>query len=223
MGYKTELERKEYSISRLKEMNIDYLENLPCTYEAKGLKMKDAKTILKRIIANVLTIQIAFQRMNASEDISDVVDYFVRIMDQYGVKNDLTELEENVIKRNVSEQELINLTWQYESCFILMWVLGIIDNLPFPSDACDVEQIIKPIAESNTFEEVLSKCKVRDIEEILDELDIEYRYHWVCVEKRCFDPNAKIGNLNSEVIYERRRALEWLFCDEDWNDISLDT
>lgn len=223
MSYKTELERKEYSISRLKQMDIDYLDSLPCTYEAKMVQMKDNKTILKRVIANILTIQIAFQRMDESEDISDVVDYFVRVMDQYGVKNYLTELEESVVKGNVSKQELINLTWQYESCYVLMWVLGIIDNLPFPSEACDVEQIIKPIAESNTFEEVLSKCKVRDIEEILDELDIEYRYHWACVDKRACNPDTEIGNLNSEIVYERRRALEWLFVNEDWNDISLDT
>ena len=221
--YKTQLERKEYSISRLKKLGIDYLESLPCTYEAQLVKMKDCKTILKRVIANILAIEVAFLRVHSSDDSDEAINYFTNLMKQYGVENDLTEFEKNIIKGNASKQDLINLTWQYESSYVLLWVLGLIDNLPFPSEACDVDQIVRPIAECSTFQEVLNKCELRDIEEILDELDIEYRYHWACVEKRCCNANAEIGNLNSEVVYERRRALEWLFVNEDWNDISLDT
>ncbi|MCI8654866.1 MAG: DUF4272 domain-containing protein [Clostridia bacterium] len=37
-------------------------------------------------------------------------------------------------------------------------------------------------------------------------------------------PETNIGNLNPEVVLERRRGLEWLISKEyDWNNISLDT
>lgn len=54
-------------------------------------------------------------------------------------------------------------------------------------------------------------------------LDLYYRYHRVCVEKR-IHPETAIGELNPNVVFERRRGLEWLIDDTmDWNDISLNT
>lgn len=54
-------------------------------------------------------------------------------------------------------------------------------------------------------------------------LDLYFRYDWACVEKRV-KPETSIGNLNSSVVTERRRGLEWLISEEqDWYDISLDT
>ena len=54
-------------------------------------------------------------------------------------------------------------------------------------------------------------------------LDLYYRYHWACVQKR-MDSKTSIQQLNSEVVMEIRRELEWLISEkEDWNKISLDT
>ena len=64
---------------------------------------------------------------------------------------------------------------------------------------------------------------LRNIEKILDMTDLFYCYHWACEEKR-IRPETSTGKLNSEVVAERRRGLEWLVSDEkDWNQISLDT
>ena len=54
-------------------------------------------------------------------------------------------------------------------------------------------------------------------------LDLFYRYDWACTEKR-LNPDTPIGNLNPEVVVERRRGLEWLISEEDdWFDIPLNT
>ena len=42
--------------------------------------------------------------------------------------------------------------------------------------------------------------------DILDMLDLFYRYHWACVEKR-IKSDTNISDLNPEVVYERRRGL----------------
>lgn len=66
-------------------------------------------------------------------------------------------------------------------------------------------------------------CKLRSVEEILDMLDLYYRYHWACVEKRV-RPETNIGKLNPEVVMERRKGLEWLINEiNEWDEISLDT
>ena len=42
--------------------------------------------------------------------------------------------------------------------------------------------------------------------------------------KKRINPDTPIGNLNPEVVVERRRGLEWLISEEsDWYNISLDT
>jgi hypothetical protein len=55
-------------------------------------------------------------------------------------------------------------------------------------------------------------------------LDLYYRYHWAVVQHEYSDSSCPVGDLNGDVVFERRRGLEWLVCDtEDWFDISLDT
>lgn len=64
---------------------------------------------------------------------------------------------------------------------------------------------------------------MRPTSEIMDMLDLYYNYHWACVDRR-INPETKCGELDEEVVMERRKALEWLVCkDKDWDSISLDT
>ena len=70
---------------------------------------------------------------------------------------------------------------------------------------------------------VTTASRLRNVEKILDMLDLFYCYHWACVEKQ-IRPETETGKLNPEVVVERRRGLEWLISEEqDWNEISLDT
>lgn len=53
-------------------------------------------------------------------------------------------------------------------------------------------------------------------------VDLYYRYYWACKEK-IVNPETSIGRLNSDVVVERRRGLEWIISDtKDWYNISLD-
>lgn len=85
------------------------------------------------------------------------------------------------------------------------------------------EKAIKLTNKRKTRKKFRAKCRLRDLDEILDMLDLHYRYHWACVEQQ-LHPDTNIGNLNPEVVAERRRGLEWLISEEtDWDEISLDT
>lgn len=220
--YKSKEKRKEISINKIRSLGIDYLDTLPPTFSADEVKMKSIEDIASRYVANILSIQFAFDTLdNASIDESCL--FFTDLLCKYGVYGQLNETEKKAFKKELSEKELINLTWEYEALNVLAWVLGLKEELEFPSDLCDVEPLIKNIIECLSFDEFINKCKLRDIEEILDELDLEYRYHWAIVNKS-INESTNIGNLDGEVVVERRKALEWLFNEEnDWNKISLDT
>lgn len=105
----------------------------------------------------------------------------------------------------------------------LVWALGLVENIDYPNQICDCEKAIMLVSTCKTYEEFKNKCKIRDIEEILDMLDLYYRYDWAVTEKR-INPDTPIADLNPDVVVERRKGLEWLIASkEDWNEISLDT
>ena len=58
---------------------------------------------------------------------------------------------------------------------------------------------------------------MRNIEEILDEADLIYRYNWACVNARIKGENAPAG-LDSEVVFERHWGLNWLIGKGTYND-----
>jgi len=98
-----------------------------------------------------------------------------------------------------------------------------VNNIDYPTDVCDCQKAIRLVGDCKNFEEFKKQCKLRDIEEILDMLDLHYRYHWATTEKR-INPATPIAELNPDVVVERRRGLEWLISsEEDWNEISMDT
>jgi len=57
----------------------------------------------------------------------------------------------------------------------------------------------------------------------LDQADLIYRYNWACVDARI--NNRNIDNLDSGVVLERHRALNWLinYMNQDWDSFSTDT
>lgn len=116
------------------------------------------------------------------------------------------------------------MDWAYETFWAIFWALGFVDDISDASKLCDCLQAIQLIANNNSIEEFKNKCKLRDVEEILDMLDLYYRYHWVTVEKMFINPKANIGNLIPSNVVERRRGLEWLISPkEDWYEIELNT
>ncbi len=127
--------------------------------------------------------------------------------------------------KDCDEQTIVRVSWEIECCYALAWVLGIISTEEMENYVVDVNygSLFDFIKSFNNFSEIKAACTMRSYSEIMSMLDLYYNYHWVCVENR-INPQAKSGNLNEEVIMERRRAIEWLITrDRTWDDISLDT
>lgn len=216
-------ERRKISNAKIKALGIACLEDLPLIEDSSQVKLKSLDEICQRALACIITIQLACD-VNEDETLyEEVKGYIEPVLKQYEVDKKLLPKEKKLFNGKYTKQDVVDITWTYEAYWVLIWALGFVEELDFPQDMCDVKTAIEIATSCGTYNEFKQKVKLRDIEEVLDELDLYYRYHWACDEKR-INPETEIGALYPDVVIERRRALEWLVNEEkDWNEISLDT
>ena len=222
-------ERRNNTIEKLKKLGIDFNPSLPFMESKEQVQVKDVATVKKRAMASLLSIQLACSIRNG-EDYKQSVDIILEYMQKFGiVLEDLLPKERLLIENNKTKegcqneltmQDVTDVGWTYEAYWSIVWALDLITDKEL-SDASKICNGERAIALMNIV--AYPEGHLRDTDKLLDMLDLFYCYHWACVNKR-IDPNSKIGNLNPEVVWERRRGLEWLFSEEnDWFKISLDT
>jgi hypothetical protein len=214
--------RREKSNFKIKSLGIVCMEQLPILEEISDVTLKSLDEICKRAVACMLSIQLACDIVQ-DNSYEESREFFLKLLKKYGVEKDMLPSESTLFRGNYSKQDAINVAWTYETYWSLVWALGLIDDIEIPNTLCDCEKAIRLVCDCESYDVFKAQCKLRDIEDILDMLELYYRYHWACVEKS-IRPETTIGDLNPEVVVERRRGLEWLISDENvWNDISLDT
>lgn len=221
-------DRRNKNNQFIQKMGIACLESLPLLEAGADVKLKDLDTICRRAIACLLSIQLACDISDATQqetqgDYTESKELFSKLLKKYKVDDALLEKEKGLFEDKFKPQDVIDVAWTYEAYWSLVWALGLIPDIRMPDSICDCKRAITLVSSCNSYEKFKKQCRMRNVEEILDMLDLYYRYHWACEEKR-INPNTEIGSLNPEVVMERRRGLEWLIAEEkDWNDISLDT
>ncbi|MBO7474834.1 MAG: DUF4272 domain-containing protein [Ruminococcus sp.] len=214
-------ERKANSEKIIAAKGIGINPGLPHTEPASQIKLRSLDEVCRRAIAALLSTQVGFGR---SEQNDEDVNYFVGLMDYFGVKDCLNAKERRLVDGSYTQQDVIDVVWEYESYWTLVWALGLVDDITDAENICDCPQAVRFVSQSGSYEEFREKCSLRSADEIMDMLDLYYRYHWAVVQHESIDTKCPIGGLNTDAVSERRRGLEWLVCDTaDWNDISLDT
>ena len=219
---KTPQQRKEQSILKLKKYSIPYIDWLPVIEAAEDVQARSAEQIAKRAIACLWVIQVACDLNNDQYD--DETQLFVfDILKKMQVLDALTEKEQAILNREASAQDIINMVWKYEAYWVLLWALGIVDELSYPADIVDCDFAIQAVSSCDSFAEFMAKVQLRDSEEILDQADLIYRYDWACVNARLKQQDAP-ENLNSSIVVERHGALNWLIqTDSDWDHPDVST
>ena len=221
-------ERRANTIEQLKKQGIAYNPHLPFLESSEQVKLKSAEEVKKRAFACMMCVQLACSISNG-DDYKEALVFVLKELDKWNIPIDAILPKEKLLFHNkytindctdeFTQQDLVDIVWTYEVYWSLIWALDLITNkeLKNAKEVCNTE---RAIAISGIG---LPSDKLRNIEKILDMLDLFYCYHWACVEKQ-IKPETNIGNLNPEVVIERRKGLEWLISEEkDWNDISLDT
>ena len=188
---------------------------LPCVENSTTTTIRSVKDIAYRTLCLLV---VALKAEGLEKNIVDniIIDYQL---------NEYFTPDENEFIQNINptQKDIIQNTWRYESALVLLWSLGYIDKLSLPNDTCDASDVINIMKETN-INEFITEAKIRSTDEILDEVDLIYRYHWAVVEARLKGYDLK-DKLNSSVVYERHYALNWLihYGDQEWDDITTDT
>lgn len=217
--------RKKRSIEILKAHNVPYIQHLPVIETANNVKIRTVEEIAQRAVTCLLAIQVACDAAGAPGNFKKSRKFFGEKLIEFGLEGFLTQKEQKIFKGKCNNQDFVSMTWKYEAYWILLWALGIVEQLDYPSEACDCEFAIHAVADCNNMNDFMKKVKLRDISEILDEADLIFRYDWACVDARIHDEEAPAG-LDPDVVYERHCGLNWLIDVDganDWDNVATNT
>lgn len=70
------------------------------------------------------------------------------------------------------------LVWRLESIWVLLWALGYVEELNWPSGTCDVPKLVKILKPHESDPAFITDAKLRSKSEILDAQDLIMRIHW---------------------------------------------
>lgn len=219
-------ERRKRSHDIIKKMGIVCCEDLWLTAPSSEVQIKSKDEICKRAVACLISVQLACSI--AQGDAYDTArNMALEALMRYDAAENLLPKEKKLFYDDqIVKQDVIDIVWEYETYWALIWALKLISDKEMnpPVKTCNCERAIAILfSTSKDYSFFKDISKLRGTEAILNMVDLYYRYHWACVEKRR-NPEVNIGKLQPEVVLERRRGLEWLICEEkDWFAISLDT
>ena len=155
------------------------------------------------------------------EDKTDIIN-FLKIEGLWGA---VSEFEKKLFAKNkLTEKDKINISWQTECVYILLWSIQKLEGIDLPIEQCDTEQIFNILPKYlEPVKEFVQNATLRPIAEILDKSDLIYRLHWAAREADSNDEDIP-GKIDRGIIQEWHYAINWLtYYDENWDDILTDT
>ena len=209
-------DRKERSISILKEKGIPTIDHLPVIEDSETSSIRTKKEIVERVIG--CTIAAVAGETGDQALVKQLIEDF-------SAKTYITPEEKEFIEEKIeSQQERVQFSWQYERIWVLLWALGYIESLDYPTSICDVPRLVEHI-KGKSVDELVASAKMRSAREILDEADFIYRLHWAVVSERVSGNFKLSDDIERGVVMERHAALNWLirYMDQSWDDITTDT
>ena len=204
---------KESNIEQISKKNYRYIDWLPIL-EQPNLRSQE-ELIGRMSVMNAL-INISF-------------DAPVEIVNQWienqKLTNHLSGWEKEILTKtqdNLDQYEINTLRWYLEGLWALMWaakMIPLLDETQWNEES--MAEMLPNLEEGEDNSRLTQITTCRSTEDIYTMLDFYYRLHWYCVDERLKEEEAAI---NEGLVYERRRALEWLIDKEsDWDAIEMGT
>jgi hypothetical protein len=209
-----QIKRKEKSEAFLSANGIKTNKNLPCISSSESVELRTLKEVIDRAYSLLI---IAVKGEGIEQEL------LVKTVQAKKIESFSPKEIQIYQAESLNDQERAYATWRYESLYTMLWALGKMDELKYPSEICDVQEIVGKIFQPSR-EEFEGTARLRSKSEILDELDKAYRMNWACVDARIKGQQVE-GNINPSVIYERHYSLNWLtkYQNQDWDDVQTNT
>ncbi len=138
-----------------------------------------------------------------------------------GLVDSLTPRERDFLQG----RDLNNVVFQsqVEALWLFAWVFSKFDDLNFAQPCQDNLVTLYPnLHKAESSEDWRRANRLRGPMQILEVCDLAYCLHWA-INQAMLEREKLPGRLNSLVIIERRRALEWILSRDDWDAVPLDT
>ena len=142
----------------------------------------------------------------------------------HGLTSALSPFEQEFLASDAdADATTAQLQWQVESIWALVWSLQLTTELDFGDHCSDglVNMVPDPRQET-PIDSFKARCDLRDAAEVIQAADLAYCLHWA-TRQAAIEGEPAPGSVVPAVITERRRALEWLIGDDDWDEVPLDT
>lgn len=149
--------------------------------------------------------------------------------------------KEFLLDEDPHENYCQQLVWRLESLWTLAWALGLIKELSWPSDTCNVAILMKLIGRNQCSQAFIELAHLRPSEEILDAQELIVRIHWAIrdasLNHDTLVPQELDWTTKSEHVYagavagvgvveQRHHTLNWItnFCSpENWDEVDTPT
>lgn len=214
----TELEKQE-----IKYNNESLIEKKGYSYNPWLPILEDPTLRSLTAIKGRMSVMNALINISFEAPIPVIKDW----IDEQNLTEHLSNWEKEILGKSneeLSHQESNTLRWYLEALWALMWATEMIDDLDEKKWCGDDMVLQLPNLEENESNAKLEAVStLRPVKELYTMLDLYYRLHWYCVNERIQGKPAN-KNTNEGLIYERRKALEWVLNTEnDWDDIEMGT
>jgi hypothetical protein len=211
--YQDQVLRKAWAEDLLTQQGVPINPNLPCIEGGAEVRLRSAREVADRLLALTI-VAVKGEGLEQAE--------VERIVEERDARKLFTPRELIFIDDpEPSEHDRIQFVWRYEAAWVMYWALNFTDGpLSFPSAICDVPLLVETVRDTQD----LAKNELHSANNILNEADLIYRYHWA-VRQAGIDGENAPGGLDGGVVMERHQALNWLisYCDDDWDDVGTDT
>ncbi|WP_435314069.1 DUF4272 domain-containing protein [Cellulophaga fucicola] len=210
--------RKEKNDAFIQSKNIKVNKHLPFIDSESNAKIRSAKEVAERLTILAITNQVAFNTMSAADAINYILEHNL---------SNLVTAKEKAFLENPTDEQKNHETWKCECIWTLYWALNKVDNLGFPNQLADLNNVPiedYPIGKNkNPWDFINAQTQLRSTSEILDVNDLYYRLDWACVDARI--NGQQLEEVHGGVVYERHYALNWLVnhMDAEWDDVTCDT
>jgi len=196
--------------SYLKSKGLEPNLSLPLIESLDEVSPRNAQDVAAKMFAmsNLIGMGYGAKRSNLKKNLK-----------AYQLWQFVTEAERKALNSfRLKKETKIHYQWLCECCQALAWCFNLVEMDHFKRCEPDLIDKIPPNKDPSTF---IEKAVLRPIVEIQREVDLLYRISW---NARFKERHKNVENVNYNVIFERRRALDWVYgVAEAWDDITLDT
>jgi hypothetical protein len=210
---------REQSVQRLGRWKLSDTGSLPLHSDEDFEWIRDAAAVADRCHAIAAALALAHRAP---------VSTVRGAIDEHGLEGSLGTRERELLRVLEGDDEaseadlqqmLVDISWREEALHALLWVLRIVDDLP-PDQMCPKQPVYEQLAPGLDPGRAREDLRMRPLPQIAAMLDFYYCLHWHA-RKAQYHGDVWDYQIAPGVVLERRRALEWLFQDEQWEDVDL--